>query len=240
MKIKSEQQTIEIGSRKIQFSLHREERKHLRIVVSPDLKVDVFAPKSATDKHIQEGIKKKTHWIIKTFEKIESYHPLPSPRRYISGETLVYLGRQYRLKVENGTKQPAKLLGPFLRIWVEDKSDTLSIKKSMETWYRNRADDILRRYMEKCYQIAARHGILEPQMTIRSMRRRWGSCSPKGRITLNLNLVKVPVHCIEYVIMHELCHLKQHDHSKGFYSLLTRCLPDWRKRKDALNKFRLS
>lgn len=240
MKTKSGQYTIDIGSRNIPFSLHREERKHLRIVVLPDLRVDIFAPRSATEEHILEGIKKKAHWITKTFEKIESYHPLPSPRRFLSGETLVYLGRQYRLKVESGSRQPAKLLGPFLRIWVEDKSDTLGIKKSVETWYRKRADDILKRYMEKCYQIASRHGTPQPQMTIRSMCRRWGSCGPKGRISLNLNLVKVPVHCIEYVIMHELCHLKQHDHSRAFYSLLTRCLPDWRKRKDALDKFRLT
>jgi predicted metal-dependent hydrolase len=232
--------TIDYGSRKISYRLHHADRKNLRVIVSPDLTVEIFAPKSSGDEQIQAVIKKKMPWIIRTLDKLESYHPLPAPKRYLSGETLVYLGRQYRLKVENGNKQPAKLIGRYLKVWVKDKSDSLSVKKSVEEWYRKRAHEILNRYIEKCYHIASRHAVPEPKVMIRNMRRRWGSCSPSGRITLNNNLVKVPVHCIEYVIMHELCHLKNHNHSKNFYSLLTRCLPDWRKRKEALDKFRLS
>ena len=240
MKIKSAQHIIDFGSRKIPYRLHRADRKHLRIVVSPELTVDIFAPQSASDEQVQAAIRKKTPWIVRTLEKLEGYYPLPTPKRYLSGETFVYLGRQYRLKVENGFRQPAKLLGRFLWVWVEDKTDAHSVKRAVEAWYRKRAHDTLGRYVEKCYRIASRHGVPEPALMIRLMRRRWGSCSPSGRITLNVNLVMVPVHCIEYVIMHELCHLKTHNHSKGFYSLLTRCLPDWRQRKEALEKFRLS
>ncbi|MDY6854202.1 MAG: SprT family zinc-dependent metalloprotease [Thermodesulfobacteriota bacterium] len=240
MKINSAQHLIEFGPRKIPYCLHRTDRKRLRIVVSPELTVDIFAPNSASVEEVKKAINRKAAWIIKTLDKLESYHPLPMPKRYLSGETLVYLGRQYRLKIENDSKRSAKLLGRFLCIWVEDKKDTQSVKKSVEAWYRKRAHETLVRYMEKCYRIASRHGIPEPDMVIRLMRRRWGSCSPSGRITLNVNLVKVPVHCIEYVIMHELCHLKNHNHSKAFYSLLTRCMPDWRHRKEALDKFRLS
>ena len=240
MKIKAEKHILEFGSRQITYRLHRAERKRLRVVVSPELVVDVYAPRNTDNEKIRIALQKKASWIARTLDKLESYHPLPIPKRYISGETLVYLGRQYRLKVVKNSKKPAKLLGRFLWVWVEDKNDTQNIKKAVDKWYRKRAREVLSRYLEKCYNIVSRHGVPEPLLVIRTMHRRWGSCSNKGRITLNINLIKVPVHCIEYVIMHELCHLKLNNHSKAFYSLLTRCQPDWRKRKETLDQFRLS
>jgi predicted metal-dependent hydrolase len=236
MRIDDSMKVIEFGTRKLKYNLHRENRKRLRIVVAPELTVDVFAPATAGEEQIQAAVMKKAAWIARKLDGFEKYHPLSAPKKFISGETLVYLGRQYRLKVAQGSRQPAKLIGRFLKVRVENKNDTRSIKKAVDAWYRKRAHETLGRYVEKCYTIAARHGVPEPILMIRTMRRRWGSCSPKGRITLNLNLVKSAVHCIEYVIMHELCHLKYHNHSKSFYSLLTRCQPDWRNRKEILDK----
>ncbi|MBE9580666.1 MAG: M48 family metallopeptidase [Proteobacteria bacterium] len=239
MKTKAAEDVIQFGTRQIRYRLHRADRKRLRIVVSPALTVNVFAPKNAKEDQIREAVKKKSPWIAKTLDKLENYHPLPTPKRYVSGETFVYLGRQYRLRVRNGPKQPAKMLGRFLWVWVEDKNDNKSIRRVVDAWFRKRARETLDRYMDKCYIIASRHGVPEPLSVIRVMRTRWGSCSPAGRITLNVKLVQVPVHCIEYVIMHELCHLKCHNHSKAFYALLTRCQPDWRKRKETLDRVRL-
>jgi len=236
MRIDDSMDVIDFGTRKISYNLHRQDRKRMRIVVAPELTVDVFAPATDDDDQVQAAVMKKAAWIAGKLDALERYHPLPAPKQYISGETLVYLGRQYRLKVNQGSSQPAKLMGRFLRVWVEDKSDTQGVRKKVDAWYRKRAHETLGRYMEKSYAIASRHGVPEPVLFIRNMRRRWGSCSSKGRITINLNLVKAPVHCIEYVIMHELCHLKYHNHSKSFYSLLTRCQPDWRKRMVELDK----
>jgi predicted metal-dependent hydrolase len=227
---------IDYGTRKITYNLHRQDRKRMRIVVAPELTVDVFAPASADGAQVQAAVMKKAAWIARKLDALERYHPLPAPKKYISAETLIYLGRQYRLKVEKGRSQPAKLMGRFLRVWVEDKNDTRSVRNTVDSWYRNRAHETLGHYMEKSYAIASRHGVPEPVLFIRNMRRRWGSCSPKGRITINLNLVKAPVHCIEYVNIHELCHLKYHNNSTSFYSLLTPCQSDWRKRKEVLDK----
>ncbi|MBC8394749.1 MAG: M48 family metallopeptidase [Deltaproteobacteria bacterium] len=240
MKTDNIKAVIHFGTRQIPYRLHRSDRKRLRVVVAPELTVDVFAPKTAEDEEIRAAVKKKAPWIAKTLDKLEACHPLPTPKKYISGETLVYLGRQYRLKVENGLRQPAKLSGRYLLVWVKDKTEVPDIKRTVGAWYRKRANETLARYLEKCFTIASRHGVPEPFLTIRTMKRRWGSCSPSGRITLNIKLVQMPVHCIEYVIMHELCHLKQPNHSKTFYSLLTRCQPDWRNRKGTLDRVRLS
>jgi len=240
MKTKVATHIIEFGSRKIPYRLHRADRKRLRIVVYPDLTVDVYAPRAANDEKVHSAVHKKAAWIARKLDKLETYHPLPTPKRYVSGETLVYLGRHYRLKVMKASMQPAKLIGCFLRVWVEEKNDTQSVKKAVDQWYRKRARETLGRYLEKCFTVASRHGVPHPFLVIRAMRTRWGSCSNKGRITLNVDLVQVPVHCIEYVIIHELCHLKHNNHSKAFHSLLTRCQPDWRKRKETLDRFRLS
>jgi len=240
MKTKDATHVLEFGSRRISYRLHRTDRKRLRIIVSPELTVDVYAPETTSDEQVHSAVQKKAPWIARKLDKLETYHPLPVPKRYVSGETLVHLGRQYRLKVVKNSKKPAKLMGRFLRVWVEDNNDTKSVKQAVDQWYRKRAQETLGRYLEKCYIIASRHGVPEPLLVIRTMRTRWGSCSNKGRITLNVNLVKVPVQCIEYVITHELCHLKHNNHSKAFFSLLTRCQPDWRKRKETLDQFRLS
>jgi len=240
MKTEAQTHRIRFGDREITFSLQRNGRKRLKIVVTPELAVEVVAPRTASDDEVRAAMAKKAFWITRKLEQQAAYHPLPTPRQYISGETLVYLGRQYRLKVETGPKQAAKLRGRYLVVQVENSSNRREVKRSLDAWYKERSRRTISRYMEKCQTITRRHGIPEPRLTIRAMRRRWGSCSPAGQVTINSNLVLVPVHCIEYVLMHELCHLKHHNHAKAFYSLLTRCQPDWRKRKAELDRFRLS
>lgn len=240
MKTDPQPQTISYGGREIVFDLQRSARKRLKIVVTPELAVEVYAPYDADEDQVLSAVRKKAPWISQKLDRLASYHPLPAPKQYISGETLVYLGRQYRLHVEKGNKQPAKLAGRYLNVWVENRSNRQDVRHAVDKWYRKRFRDTFGRYLEKCQAVTHRHGLPEPRLMIRNMKRRWGSCSPAGRITLNLKLIQVPVHCIEYVIMHELCHLKYHNHSKAFYALLTRCQPDWRKRKAVLDRFRLS
>jgi predicted metal-dependent hydrolase len=236
MKTKDAENILVYGERRIPYLLRLSDRKRLRIIVKPDLSVTADAPIGFSDEEVRGAILSKAQWIVRQLGELEDYHPLPTPHKFVSGETFVYLGRQYRLKVEIGEKAPAKLLGRFLHVTVPDKSDLASIRKIVNVWYRTRADDVFRRYLATCMGVAVRHGIHEPTLTIREMRTRWGSCTAKGHITLNVRLIHAPVHCIEYVVMHELCHLVHHDHSPRFYRLLTRCMPDWKKRREILSR----
>lgn len=236
MKTEPLEQVLEFGARRIVYHLHRDNRRTLRVTVSPRLTVDVHVPRQAEDEHVRRLLRKKAPWIARTLDKMEAYQPLPSPKRYVSGETFVYLGRQYRLRVSEGRKMPARLHGQFLVVQVPDKHSTPVVRHVVEDWYTARASEIFKRHAERCAIIAQRHGISEPRFAIRRMQVRWGSCSRNGLITLNVHLVKAPVHCIQYVIMHELCHLEHHNHSKAFYSLLSRCMPDWQSRKKALGR----
>ena len=222
------------GDRRIPYRLRRSDRKGLRIVVRPDLTVTADAPRGFSEEEVTTVIDAKARWVARQVESFTEFHPLPTPHRFVSGETLVYLGRQYRLKVETGAKAPAKLRGRYLHVAVPDKGDRTAVRQAVQRWYRGRAEEVFRRYLARCLEVAERHGVREPEMMIRQMRTRWGSCSSAGRLTLNVKLVQAPVHCIEYVIMHELCHLVHHDHSARFYRLLGRCMPDWERRREVL------
>jgi hypothetical protein len=240
MKLDGELGSILFGDRRISYRLHRGKRRNLRIAVSPDLTVDVYAPLTAGRDRIGAFLLEKAGWIARTLGKFADYHRLPSPQQYVSGETLMFLGRPYRLKIENGPCRPAELSGECLRIWVAPEGCAQRVKKAVDAWYRNQAQAIFARYLEKCLNAAAGHGIQAPRLLIRSMRSRWGTCNGPDRITLSTHLVQVPGDCVEYVVMHELCHLRHPNHSKSFYALLSLCMPDWRPRKELLGRLIVS
>lgn len=240
MKTEATEHVLAYGERRIPYRLIYSDRKRLRIVVKPDLSMLVNAPNGYAEEEILEAVRSKARWIIRQLGEFEEFLPFPAPHKFISGETFVYLGRQYRLKVEEGEKAPSKLRGRYLHVIVPDKKNSATVMKAVDAWYRTRADEVFRRYLETCMKVASRHGIKEPTLVIRDMRTRWGSCSASGRVTLNLHLIQAPVHCIEYVVMHELCHMVHHNHSPAFYRHLGRCMPDWKRRKAALDRIAIA
>lgn len=228
--------SLNFECREIPILVRFSERSQLSISVHPDLRVVVTAPASRPDEEVLKHVRRKTAWIAKQISYFEQFHPLPTPKRYVSGETYRYLGRQHRLRVVEAAQAGVKLAGPFLIVAAKSGAAG-SVKRLVDSWYRERAREVLPRYVERCLLASRSLGLVQPRIVVRKLDRRWGSCTKAGTIVLNTDLVMVPAYCIEYVIMHELCHLQVHDHSARFFDLLSRFMPDWKRRKRRLDLF---
>ncbi|HDH00781.1 MAG TPA: M48 family peptidase [Nitrospirae bacterium] len=224
------------GHRKISFFLSFSKRKNLNISVHPDQKVTVDAPVNKSLDEIFARVKKRAPWIIKQKNYFERFQPLPTQRQYVSGETHYYLGRQFRLKVLKRKIDGVKLIGSFFYIYSSNRNDTKKTEELLNKWHEEHARKIFTKRFEICFLIAMKHKIPQPKIRFRKMLKRWGSCTKSGTITLNYELIKAPLHCIDYVIMHELCHLRIHSHGKYFNKLLSKCMPDWEWRKERLER----
>lgn len=224
---------IKFGGRQIDFSLKYGERKSLGIKVHWDGKVDVLAPFNIKEAEIIEKIKSKAPWILKQMNLFRAYFPATPPRRFISGETHLVLGRQYRLKVVPDSLDIIKAYRG--QLWMYSRSiKPEALRKQLNEWYRRKAFIIFKELLEELLPKFKRYKVAPPALTIRMMTKRWGSCTPSGRLILNTELIKTPKGCIQYVITHELCHIVYHNHGKLFQELLERMMPDWRKWKEKL------
>ncbi len=233
----SEYHEVSFGKQRIPFSLEFRDRERLAISVHPDRTVSVVAPTGRSVDEVLGRVQKRAGWIVKQRMRFDQFHPLTPPRRFVSGETHLYLGRQYRLKLTKSEDSVVKLVGRFLLVQSPDRDDAGIVSQLLDGWYLDHARKVFARRLDACLEAARSLALPMPEVVVRKMSKRWGSCTKGGRILLNRELVKSPLHCVDYVIMHELCHLKIHDHSPRFYRLLSRCMPDWEKRKRRLESF---
>lgn len=224
---------LKFGSRVIHFTLEYQERKSLGIKVHPEGKVEVVSPLTAREKDIFERVRHKAPWILKQIDYFNSYRPATPPRRFINGETHLYLGRQYKLKIVPDSENIVKAFRGQLWIHaVNTKPEALKLQ--LDSWYKQKATVIFNELLEEVLPKYNRYKIKKPSLSIRYMNKRWGSCTRGGKIILNTELIKAPKASIEYVIVHELTHLVHHNHTKAFHNLQSRILPDWKKWKDRL------
>ena len=229
--------SVQYGDTTINYNLTYAQRKTLAITVHPDLSVTVKAPEATDLADIEAKVCKRAAWILQQQRDLERYLPHLPPRQYVSGETHRYLGRQYRLKVIEDGAESIKHSRNYIYVRVQDRADTERIKGLLDDWYRAHAKQVFAERLAACYPKVEHLGIAYPDLIIRVMKSRWGSSSPSGKITLNIKLIQVPKAYIDYVIFHELCHLKEPNHSQRYYELLDRVLPDWRERREKLNAF---
>ncbi|MEO8589557.1 MAG: SprT family zinc-dependent metalloprotease [Flavobacteriales bacterium] len=227
---------VRYGSRTLEFSLRRSERRTLGIEVHPDLSVHVVAPMNAALPTIEAKVVAKGRWLLKQFRHFEEFLPRTPPREYVSGESHSYLGRRYVLKVRSGKERSVKLKGGELVVTLPERNDREQVRQLVAAWYRAHAQRVFAERLEEALNLFKRHKLEEPPVRITRMAKRWGSCTPQGRMLLNPDLITMPVRAIDYVITHELCHLVHPYHNKAFHALQRRVMPDAQRWKDRLER----
>ncbi|MEZ5529370.1 MAG: SprT family zinc-dependent metalloprotease [Porticoccaceae bacterium] len=227
--------SVQWGRTRIDFNYQFKDRKTLAIHVHPDLNVIVDAPKGTELERIREKVLKRADWIRKAKREFELYLPKQPPRQYINGESHRYLGRQYRIKARKARTECIRCYRGYFDIRCKSDPNPATIKRILDEWYWEKANIVFYKRYEELVKKASMIGVEEAPFQIRKLATRWGSCSKSGKITLNLELIKAPAECIDYVIVHELCHLKEHNHGPRFWNLVRKIIPDYQERKQMLN-----
>ena len=225
---------IKYGTILIQYSVKFTNRKTLGITVTPEGKVLLNAPLDSSLELIESKLLKRAGWIVKQQSYFRSFGVHTPPKRYVNGESHYYLGKQYMLKVTKGKPNSAKYKGRYFEIICSQKSKAQDL---MKEWYREHAKIKFAEIAEPIIIRFSKYGVEPSSIYVQEMGNRWGSCTLKGKIILNTELIKAPKPCIEYVITHELCHLLHKDHTKAFFELLETEMPDWRRWKNKLESF---
>lgn len=228
--------TIAYSDHRFDYTAQFSARATMAITVFPDGAIRVIAPEATSQAEVERRLRKRARWLIRQILHFEQFRPRAPERCYVGGETHLYLGRQYRLKLRKGTLEEVKLKGAFLQVAAPEHREPRVVKRLVSGWYREKGKA---RIAERFTVIAARFvkmGCQPPLPIFRSMPRRWGSWTPSGRISLNPDLIRAPTACIDYVITHELIHLIHPHHGQAFYDLLETLMPDWRTRKERLER----
>jgi len=199
-------------------------RQTLAIEVHPDSRVLVRAPLGCPGALIAERVQKRAGWISRQLAELERYRPRTPARQYINGESHLYLGRQYRLKLISGEAASVKLTRGQLLVTLPGDPEPERVKALLRRWYLDRARAVFTEVLDA--SMPHFKDIDHPRLIVRTMRSRWGSLSLAGTMTLNVKLVRAPRPCIEYVVTHELCHTKHRDHDARFFKLLGQVMPD--------------
>jgi predicted metal-dependent hydrolase len=221
----------------IKYSVILSRRRSISIIVRPDKNITVRAPLRTPLKSIERFVQLKSAWIRKHLNSKPGIKLANNDKKHIDGETFLVLGKEYKLFRTISAEQFVKLNGNLIEVGQKDPDNTDRTIYLLARWYFLKASEVL---TEKTGEILSRYSEFrfKPSgLVIRPLKSRWGSCSIKGRITLNSELIKLDPRLIDYVIIHELCHLKFHNHGPDFHKLLGELIPDYKSLRKELRKY---
>lgn len=234
------QLSFDYGNTTIHFDVSYRKRKTLAITVAAPDKVSVVAPLGLKEEIIIDRVKSKAPWIIEKLYSFKDLQYTPLKKEYVDGESFLYLGRNYSLQlmVDENIKKPMVRIYQGKLMVTTPSRDEAPIKEAILVWYKNQAArKIGERVKYYNHKISKKPG----KITIKEQQTRWGSCSSKGNLNFNWKTIMAPSPVLDYIVVHELCHLVHLNHSKDFWNLIASILPDYRERREWLKKngFRL-
>lgn len=230
--------SVQYGDETITFELIRKNVKNINLTVQPDQHIFVSANEKVGIEDIKAFVKERGRWILSKLNYFGRHRPYEKiPREYVSGETFHYLGRQYKLKVMEAEEDNVRFYRGTIEMFTTEVGDFQKKKRLLENWYDERRRVIFHDSLDRMYEKLRYKGIPKPDLHIRKMNVRWGSCLKREqKIIVNKNLIIAPKHCIDYVVLHELLHLKYPDHDYYFFNQLQLHMPDWKERKRILDE----
>lgn len=225
--------SIQYGDSVVEYEVIFVPRKTLGICVNPDGTVCLRAPIDATKEQIRQKVHKKASWILRQKRYFESLGTPTTQRKYVSGESHLYLGRQYMLRVKECSCNAVHYHNNIIEIECRHKKD---VGPLLHAWYHQRANIKFPEYANPIIGQFSAYKVKPRSLSIKAMEKRWGYCTADGDIYLNPRLICAPRCCIEYVITHEMCHLVYRNHTAQFYALLAKEMPRWERWKAKLER----
>lgn len=221
----------------IKYQVIFSQRRTISLIVSPEKGVTVRAPYRTSYRTIEKFVKEKSGWISKNLAKHSELIRINHGKLYVDGETHLFMGKEYSLRIKESVKLSVNQYDNYIEVGVDKINDRAKIKMLSERWYRQNAQE---HFVKKLNEILIRYNDFDfspSKLVVKPLKSRWGSCTSKGRITISSELIKLDEKFAEYVIIHELCHLKYHNHGKDFYRLLGELVPDYKAIRKDLRKY---
>ena len=221
--------TTFINGKEIRYEFKRSHRRSVAAKIRRDGVIEVKAPLLYRESDMIAFLNQHKRWIFNHYDKLQNIEN--QEKKYVSGEIHYYLGEKYTLQVVQSDKNSVLLDGNSLIVNI--KSPDL-VEGQINKWYKNRAKVVFGELITSIIEKFRKYNVAPAKITIRDMRSRWGSCSRRGHISLNLQLIKLNENCIRQVMIHEMCHLIYFNHQAGFYALMEEMMPDWKQWKKEL------
>lgn len=227
---------VDLGSCSLSYDLQRKRIKNINLRIHADGSILVSAPSRVPVGVIEDFIRTKGDYILSTLDRFAQ--KAPAPRNYDKGERLSVLGREYVLDVIPAKKNCADMGGGVIKLYVKDAGDALLREKTLDKLLDALCEETVKGLCDEIYPLFAKRGVAYPEIKLRRMKSRWGSCaSGKGLLTFNKVLVYAPMDCVEYVVYHEFVHFLHPNHSPDFYACLAQYVPDWKERRKRLSEY---